>query len=216
MHTSCISMLTFDITFIVQKNSSRIAFNVRNTSTNIWKKSVEWIVEIRFCLYFTILRHIILESVEFCEKYKHKEKFCTQLNFDIPVTQFKCSSDGASFNWKASSSSEASYSQALNVPSPETIQHRYCFISGRNGSSLYVKLGASCEFSILLHLRKPLALNLLPSFISIYSIRCVCISIKYEIQYAPPINFIFSQLFIKYLFPYRVCIWFACVLSTSH
>lgn len=103
------------------------------------------------CIYFMILiLHIFSFILYNLRKTSTQRKFCTQLNFEIPVTQFKCtSSDGASFNWKASSSSEASYSQALNLPSPETIQHRYCFISGRNGSSLYVKLGASCELRFI-------------------------------------------------------------------
>lgn len=85
--------------------------------------------------------------------------------------------DGASFDWKASSSSsEASYSQAINFPSPKTILlHRYCFISGRNGSSLYVKLGASCKLFhfILLHLHKSININHIIKF-SI-SIICSCI-----------------------------------------
>lgn len=48
---------------------------------------------------------------------------------------------------------EAVYEQALrelNLPPLEAIPHRYCFQTGPNGESFYLKLGASCEFKWLL------------------------------------------------------------------
>lgn len=40
------------------------------------------------------------------------------------------------------------YEQAirgLNLPPLDPILHKYCFLTGRNGDSLYLKLGASCK-----------------------------------------------------------------------
>lgn len=47
---------------------------------------------------------------------------------------------------------EAAYARAtreLNLPPIALVPHRYCFTSGKNGDSFYLKLGASCKWKYL-------------------------------------------------------------------
>ncbi|XP_055296861.1 proton channel OtopLc-like isoform X3 [Sitodiplosis mosellana] len=104
-----------------------------------------------FCIYMLLMAfaYFLYLYIDIrCYVYRAKNQLKRRLErkklIDAHIIK-KLNADGP-INFNESREKQAVYAQAareLNLPSiEEDLSHKYCFISGRNGGSLYIKLGA--------------------------------------------------------------------------